>query len=129
MDYTTEVVNITKIKDGFFLGDEATASNLDVIIQFKITHMVNAAGSQILNAWESIGIKYLTLNWSENSNQNLFDQKDEIANRIVNFIDDSFKNGEGILVHSLRGQNRACLVILLYFIKKYFSFILDFDGH
>jgi hypothetical protein len=118
MDYTTEVVNITKIKDGFFLGDEATAANLDVIIQFKITHMVNAAGSQIINAWESIGIKYLTLNWSENSNQNLFDQKDEIANRIVNFIDDSFRNGEGLLVHSLRGQNRGCVVVIIYLIKK-----------
>lgn len=114
-----DVVNITKIKDGFFLGDEATAANLEVIIQFKITHMVNAAGSQIINAWESIGIKYLTLNWSETPNQNLFDPKDEIANRIVSFIDDSFKNGEGFLVHSVRGQNRACLVVLIYFVKKY----------
>jgi hypothetical protein len=60
-----DVVNLTKIKDGFFLGDEATASNLDIIIQFKITHMINSAGQQIMNAWESIGIKYLTLNWSE----------------------------------------------------------------
>jgi len=119
MDYTTEVVNITKIKDGFFLGDEATASNLDVIIQFKITHMINAAGNQIINAWESIGIKYLTLNWSDKQNQNLFDQKDEITNRIVSFIDDSFKNGEGLLVHSLKGQNRACVVVILYLIKKY----------
>ena len=119
MDFTTEIVNITKIKDGFFLGDEVTAANLDVIIQFKITHMINAAGNQIINAWESIGIKYLTLNWTESQSQNLFDQRDEIANRIVNFIDDSFKNGEGILVHSLRGQNRACIVVLIYLIKKY----------
>ena len=65
----SEVVNITKIKDGYFLGDEATAVNLDVIIQFKITHMINAAGCQIINPWESIGIKYLTLNWSESPNQ------------------------------------------------------------
>lgn len=118
MDLTSEVVNITKIKDGFFLGDEATASNLDVIIQFKITHMINGAGSQIINAWESIGIKYLTLNWSENSTQNLFDQKDELANRIVNFIEDSMRNGEGLLVHSLRGQNRACIVVIIYLIKR-----------
>ncbi len=64
-----EVLNITKVKDGFYLGDEATASNLDIIIQFKITHMINAAFQQIMNAWESIGIKYLSLNWSENPNQ------------------------------------------------------------
>ena len=36
-----EVMNLIKIKDGFFLGDEATASNLDIIIQFKITHMMH----------------------------------------------------------------------------------------
>jgi hypothetical protein len=113
-----DIVNITKIRDGFFLGDEATAANLDVIIQFKITHMINSAGTQIINAWEGIGLKYLTLNWSENPNQNLFDQRDEIANRIVSFIDDSFKTGEGILIHSLRGQNRACIVILIYLIRK-----------
>jgi hypothetical protein len=116
MDF--DVINITKIKDGFFVGDEATAANLDVIIQFKITHMVNAAGTQIINSWESIGIKYLTLNWSESPNQNLFDQKDEIANRLITFIDESLKNGEGILVHSLRGQDRACIVALIYFMKK-----------
>lgn len=115
----SEIVNITKIKDGYFLGDEATAANLDVIFQFKITHMINAAGPQILNAWENIGTKYLTLNWTESPNQNLFDPKDEIANRIVGFIDDSFKTGEGFLVHSVRGQNRACLVVIIYFIRKY----------
>jgi len=118
MEYTTEVVNITKIRDGFFLGDEATAANLDAIVQFKITHMINAAGQQTINSWETIGIKYLTINWTENSTQSLFDPKDEIANRIVFFVDDSIANGEGLLVHSVRGQNRACLVILIYLIKK-----------
>jgi hypothetical protein len=114
----SDEVNITKIKDGFFLGDEATASNLDIVVQFKITHMINTCGAQMINAWESIGIKYLTLNWTENQNQNLFDQKDEIANRLVSFIDETFKNGEGILVYSQRGQNRACIVALIYLIKK-----------
>jgi hypothetical protein len=114
----SEAVNITKIKDGFFLGDESTASNLDVVIQFKITHMLNSAGSELINAWESIGIKYLTLNWSESSTQNLFDMKDEIAVRIVLFIDECFKNGEGVLVYSTKGQNRGCIVVLIYLIKK-----------
>ena len=113
------MVNITKIKDGYYLGDEATAANLDFIFQFKITHMINSAGPQILNAWENIGTKYLTLNWNESPNQNLFDPKDEIANRIVAFIDDSYKNGDGFLVHSVKGQNRACIVVLIYFIKKF----------
>jgi protein-tyrosine phosphatase len=115
----SETFNITKVKDGFFLGDEMTATNYEVLVSFKISHIINAAGPQIRNAWENLNIKYLTLNWSESPNQHLFDPKDEIANRIVSFIDDSIKTGEGFLVHSVRGQNRACLVVLIYFIRKF----------
>jgi len=108
MDYITEVINISKIREGFFIGDRTAGTNLDVVIQFKITHMINAAGSQIINQFESIGVKYLTLNWSENPNQKLFDSKDEIANRIVQFI-----------AHSVRGQDRVCLVVIIYLMRKY----------
>ena len=119
MDYTTEIINISKMREGFFIGDRIAGTSLDVVIQFKITHMINAAGSEIINQFESIGIKYLTLNWSENPKQALFDSKDEIANRIVQFIDESLKNGEGILAHSVRGQDRVCIVVIIYLMRKY----------
>ena len=119
-DMTTEILNISKIKEGFYIGDKISAISLDVIIQFKITHMINATGNQIMNQWESIGIAYLTLNWSETPKQILFDSKDEIANRIVEFIDGSLiGKGEGILAHSFKGQNRVCIVVLIYLMKKY----------
>ncbi len=118
-DTFTEVINISKIKDGFFIGDKLAAISIDVIIQFKITHFINATGSQIMNQWESVGINYLTLNWSENERQILFDGKDEIAERIVQFIDNSFIEGEGLLAHSFKGQNRVCIVVLIYLMKKY----------
>ena len=119
-DMMTEVLNISKVKEGFYIGDKISAISLDVIIQFKITHMINATGNQIMNQWESIGICYLTLNWSETPNQILFDSKDEIANRIVGFIDNSYLGkGEGLLAHSFRGQNRVCIVVLIYLMKKY----------
>ena len=118
-DPFTEVINISKIKDGFFIGDKLAAISIDVIIQFKITHFINATGSQIMNQWESLGINYLTINWSENERQILFDGRDEIAERIVQFIDSSFIVGEGLLAHSYKGQNRVCLVVLIYLMKKY----------
>ena len=118
-DALTEVINISKIKDGFFIGDKLAAISIDVIIQFKITHFINATGNQIMNQWESVGITYLTLNWSENERQILFDGKDEIAERIVQFIDNSFIEGEGLLAHSFKGQNRVCIVVLIYLMKKY----------
>ena len=116
----TEVLNIAKIKEGFYVGDKISAISIDVIIQFKITHMINATGNQIMNQWESIGISYLTLNWSETPSQILFDSKDEIANRIVEFVDGSLLGkGEGLLAHSFKGQNRVCIVVLIYLMKKY----------
>ena len=119
-DQMAEVLNIAKIKEGFYIGDKISAISIDVIIQFKITHMINATGNQIMNQWESIGISYLTLNWSEVPNQILFDSKDEIANKIVDFIDGSLLGkGEGLLAHSNKGQDRVCIVVLIYLMKKY----------
>ena len=118
-DMQTEILNISKIKEGFYIGDKISAISLDVIIQFKITHMINATGNQITNQWEAIGISYLTLNWTETPNQILFDPKDEIANRIVEFIDNSYLVGEGVLAHSFRGCDRVCIVVVIYLMKKY----------
>ena len=114
-----EILNISKIKDGFYISDKISAISLDVINEFKITHIINTTGNQIMNQWESIGINYLTINWSENPNQILFDQKDEIAEKIVEFIDKALTIGEGVLVHSFNGRNRVCLVALIYLMRKY----------
>ena len=118
-DYITEVLNISKIKEGFYIGDKIAAISIEVVVQFKLTHIINASGSQVINQWETIGMKYLTLNWEESPGQTLFDQKDEIADKILFFIEDSFINGEGILAHSFKGKNRVCIVVLIYLMKKY----------
>ena len=119
MEYATEIVNISKIEDGFFIGDKYCATNIDVIIQFKITHIINTSGTQVLNQFESLGVKYFSLNWIESPNQTLFDNKDEIPNKIISFIEESFTKGEGLLVHSVKGVNRALIIVILYFMKKF----------
>ena len=45
--------------------------------------------------------------------------KDEIQNKIISFIDESLTKGEGLLVHSVKGTNRALIVVVVYFMKKY----------
>ena len=120
MDYGAEIINISKIKDSFFIGDKIAGINLDVLIQFKISHIINAAGNQIMNQFESIGIQYYTLYWLENPNQNLFDPNDEIVDKILLFIRDSFIRGEGLLIHSVKGKNRCCIVVIIYLMKKYY---------
>ena len=118
-DYITEILNISKVKEGFYIGDKVSAISIEVVVQFKLTHIINASGDQVINQWETIGMKYLTLNWEESPSQSLFDQKDEIADKILFFIEDSFINGEGILAHSYKGKNRVCIVVLIYLMKKY----------
>ena len=120
MEYVSEIVNISKIEDGFFIGDKFCGTNIDVIIQFKITHVINTTGNQILNQFETLGVKYLTLNWQENPNQVLFELNDEIPNKIISFIEESFSKGEGLLVISMKGINRALIIVVIYFMKKFF---------
>ena len=61
----------------------------------------------------------MTINWSENKNQILFDLKDELSEKIIEFIDKALLFGEGILVHSFKGKNRVCIVTIIYLMKKY----------
>jgi protein-tyrosine phosphatase len=120
MDYGSEIINISKIKDSFFIGDKVSGTNLDVLIQFKITHIINASGNQIMNLYESIGFKYFTLFWSESPTQNLFTPNDEIVDKILLFIRESYLKGEGLLIHSVKGKDRCCIVAIIYLMKKYY---------
>ena len=119
MDFGAEIINISKIKDSFFIGDKVAGTNLDVLLQFKISHIINAAGNQIFNYFESVGIQYYTLYWSENPSQVLFDKNDEIVDKILLFIKESLSNGEGLLIHSVKGQDRCCVVVIIYLMRKY----------
>ena len=114
-----EVLNIAKIKDGLFIGDKTVGTNISILMQFKITHVVNTAGNQIPYTFETAGIKYLTLNWVENPTNNLIYIKDDTAKKILNFIDNSLKRGSGLMVISVKGHNRACVAIIVYLMKKY----------
>ena len=119
MEYITEIINIIKIKDGFFIGDRTVGTNLDVVLQFKISHKINTSGNQILNQFETIGVQYLNLNLSEKSSQKLLDSKNGIQNKIITFIDDAMENGEGLLVFSVENYNCACIIVIIYFMIKY----------
>ena len=114
-----EIINISKINEGFFISDKLAALNPCLLMQFKISHIINATGSPIYNNFEQLGIKYYTLNWSEKSSQKLFDPQDNIATQITSFIDSALNNGQGLLAHSVKGNNRVCIVVLIFFMKRY----------
>ena len=119
MDYGSDIINISKIKDSFFIGDKISGTNLEVLIQFKISHILNTSGTEILNYFESIGVEYLTLNWVESPSQILFDSNDLIVDKLMRFISESLSRGEGLLIISVKGKNRCCIVVVIYLMKKY----------
>ena len=114
-----EVLNIAKIKDGLFIGDKVAGTNLNILIQFKISHLINTCGNQITYNYEKNGLKYLIYNWPENPSNNISFIKEEISNKLLNFIDNSLQKGTGLLIFSFKGQNRACVAIIIYLMKKY----------
>ncbi len=119
MNSISNMVNIVKIKDSIFIGDISAGTNRDLIEEFKISHIINSTNNLGLNSLEYLNIKYLNLNWAENSKQQLFETGDENVFKIMNFIDNADKNGEGLLIFSIRGQDRCCIVVIIFLMKKY----------
>ena len=114
-----KAINISKINDGIFVGDQMVGTNLRIITEFKISHLINTSGSQIQSTYETAGFKHLIFNWPEYPSGNNILIKDETAKKILNFIDDSIKKGNGVIIFSVKGQNRACVAIIIYLMKKY----------
>ena len=119
MEISTEVISISKIRDGIFIGDMRAGINLDLLMQFKISHIINATGMKLPYTFESIGIKYLTIDWSENPKEEITLITSDIALNIISFIDDSLINGEGLFGFSFNGKNRICVVIIIYLMTKF----------
>ena len=119
MEISSEVISISKIRDGIFIGDMRAGINLDLLMQFKISHIINATGMQLPYTFESIGIKYLTIEWSENPKEETTLITNDIATKIISFIDDSLINGEGLFGFSFNGKNRICVVIVIYLMTKF----------
>ncbi|CAD8186121.1 unnamed protein product [Paramecium pentaurelia] len=104
----------TRIIDGLFIGDQSAAHDLEFLITNKITKVINCAGKQIPNHWESIGIEYLTYGWIESDNQYAIDHS-----RCFSFINDNLEAGEAVLVHSIKALNRSVFVIAVFLMRKF----------
>lgn len=98
-----DMIGAIKIKDGLFIGDEFSAQDLEFVVANKVSHIINCAGKQINNFWESIGVVYLTFFWQDSENQTLFDSHDKTTKQIYDFIEAASRKSESVLVHSIKG--------------------------
>lgn len=73
---------------------------MEFIISNKVQRVVNTAGMQLTNHWDSIGVQYLTLNWQDDEKQILFDEGEKIPDEIFNFMNEALENHESVLIKS-----------------------------
>jgi protein-tyrosine phosphatase len=118
-DMYNDFIGAIKIRDGLFIGDQLAAQDYEFVVTNKVTHIINTSGLQIRNYWESIGVQYLTFDWVDQDCQVILDSNNNNADRIYNFIEEAYEQGESCLVHSVRGQSRASTVLAAFFMKKY----------
>lgn len=131
-DVSLEENSITaiRVKDGIFIGNHAAASERDLLVLHKITHVINCAGEEIPDYFANDPqeeFKYLSFPWHDIGLGGsmsipppiLFDSKNENLSRTVAFIDDALEKGECVLVHSRLGMSRAPALLAGYFVAKY----------
>jgi len=81
--------------------------------------VINCAGRQVPNHWESIGVKYLTYFWLDQDNQLILDTKGQIANECYEFITKALDNTDSVLVHSVKAQSRAFTIMAMWIMRRY----------
>ena len=114
-----DTLRIAKIKDGLYIGDRIAGTNLRLLIQFKISHILNTCANQISYNFQNAGIQCLDYNWPENPSNNTVFIKEELSQKILLFIDNSLQKGTGLMIISINGKNRAFVAIIIYLMKKY----------
>lgn len=92
---------------------------MEFCIANKVNYIINSCGKQCTNHWTAIGIAYLTLNWRDTDDQSILDAKGQNVTKAIRFIETALQKGDSVLVHSMKGQNRSCCVVVAYLIHKY----------
>lgn len=85
----------------------------------KVTHIINCAGRQVPNHWEPIGVKYITYLWLDHDCQVVVDTKGRTDKECYEFIMSAVERGDSVLIHSAKGQSRACTVAALWMMRRY----------
>jgi len=127
----------TKVVDGLFVGDALSSMDVHFIVANKITRIVNCAGLELENRLEGFGLEYLTFEWVADDNFDLLGPNSRPTQgkrmegnavgdcpcswltTVCKFIGDALEDGQGVLVHSQDGTNRACSCVLVYMMNIY----------
>lgn len=108
-----------KINDGLFIGDFETSQDVEFLDLNKISSLVNLAGHQLPNIFASQGMVYMTLEWEDREDFELFPPGSTLIKEIVQFVDRCHKHGTSVLFFSVEGIGRCAAAASCYLMYKY----------
>ena len=97
--------SVSRILPNLFLSDAKTAGSLEILDEYKITHILNISDA-VINVH---GRNYLHIDILDNLQTNISDHFDDCYNFIV--------KGDIVLVHCVAGISRSATIILFYLMK------------
>jgi len=94
-----------------FLGSKKDSTKVERLKELQITHILSVmGGKQHLVS----GCKHLSVPMADNGNTSL----EEVMDRSFDFIEESQQDGNKILIHCHRGQNRSATVVIAWLMTK-----------
>lgn len=109
----------TRLRDGLFLGDASAAQDSIFITHSRIKGIVNCAAGQVHCHFEHLPISYLKFNFADNECQTILDKQGSNLAKFCTFVNKVLDDGDGVLVHSLRGQSRSVTILAAYLMMRY----------
>ena len=104
--------SFNEIIPNVFVGNYAFALNKKLLLDNKITHILNC-GIGLKNFYQN-EFKYLQIPLYDSKTQDL----EEHINNINNFIEEGSINNNKVLIHCGEGVSRSAAVCLMYLITK-----------
>ena len=101
-----------KINDGLFIGDFDTSQDVEFLELNKISSLINLAGQQLPNIFASHGLVYMTVDWEDRDNFDLFPDRSTTIKDIAHFVDKCQKHGTSVLLFSVNGTGRCAAAAL-----------------
>ncbi|KAK2143245.1 hypothetical protein LSH36_860g00004 [Paralvinella palmiformis] len=102
----------TKILDHLYLGSEQDATNLKLLKELGITHIVNCASVYCQTGPSLYGssVKYLAFEAEDDSDYDIMQHFPQV----FSFIEDARKKGGKVLIHCVVGINRSGALAVAY---------------